>query len=77
VCLTLLMKKSARESLFERAVVLALKLRRKKISEPPVYEKGSNETTLDPPRKWSVNAFNKELKGEIAEDRWYCPMPIG
>jgi hypothetical protein len=29
-------------------------LRRKKISEPPVYEKGSNETTLDPPRKWSV-----------------------
>ncbi len=24
-------------------------MRRKKIAEPPVYEKGSNETTLDPP----------------------------
>jgi hypothetical protein len=32
-------------------------MRRKKISEPPVYEKESNETTLDPPWKWSVNAF--------------------
>ncbi len=32
-------------------------MREKKISEPPVYEKGSNETTLDPPLKWSVNAF--------------------
>jgi hypothetical protein len=37
-------------------------MRRKKISEPPVYEYGSNETTLDPPPKWSVNAFKTSLQ---------------
>ncbi len=37
-------------------------MRRKKISEPPVYQKGSNEPTLDPPPKWSVNAFKKTPK---------------
>jgi hypothetical protein len=36
-------------------------MRRKKIAEPPVYEKGSNETTLDPHRKWSVNAFKVDI----------------
>ncbi len=30
---------------------------RKKISEPPVYKYRSNKYTLDPPTKWSVNAF--------------------
>jgi hypothetical protein len=29
----------------------------KKIAEPPVHQYGSNEFTLDPPPKWSVNAF--------------------
>ncbi len=33
----------------------------KKISEPPVYEEGSIDTTLDPPPKWSVNAFKFHL----------------
>ncbi len=37
-------------------------MRRKKISEPPVYEQGLNETTLDPPPKWSVNAFKFEFQ---------------
>ncbi len=37
------------------------KIRLKKISEPPVYQYGSNEYTLDPPSKWSVNAFNSHF----------------
>jgi hypothetical protein len=35
---------------------------RKKISEPPVYQSGSNEPTLDPPPKWSVTAFKERGK---------------
>ncbi len=50
----------------------------KKTSEPPVYQWGSNENTLDPPPKWSVNAFNytfqsvsqKELVEE--QERKWC-----
>jgi hypothetical protein len=40
---------------------------KKKISEPPVYEKGSNETTLDPPPKWSVNAFKQNYLADLYE----------
>jgi hypothetical protein len=51
-------------------------MRRKKTSEPPVYEKGSNEITLDPPRKWSVNAFKEKQHVQTTRQKLnYCLLP--
>jgi hypothetical protein len=49
----------------------------KKIAEPPVYQNGSNEYTLDPPPKWSVNAFKFRLNTTLHAQARLGPVAYG